>query len=165
MPGFSLTHRAHAQEKCFRAQEAGNKLGSSGADNSGICFPPGSWEVGSSKGQVLCMTHNLAACNLQLNEASTECQVLTAQLLSGLQQELASRWPYICMLLDALTLLDLLSGFVAFMTAQKDSTGFCRPTLCPQKGHLHSLVPCRSQDARTCGIQCELFLCPVPDSV
>lgn len=98
-----------------------------------VTLPDGCWAVGGSKSNVLCMTNELARWNLQLEEAANECRVLTVQMLSGLQQQLAQHRPYICMLLDALTLLDFLSGYVAFMDARL-GTSFCRPALCPHVG-------------------------------
>ena len=56
-------------------------------------MPQGCWELGSSKGHVLCMTNELAAWNLQMDEAAKECLVLTMQMLAGLQDELAERRP------------------------------------------------------------------------
>lgn len=104
------------------------------AGEAGLAIPAGCWQVGSSKAAVLCMTNTLSAWNLQLDEAANECQALTMQMLTGLQEELASKRSYICMLLDALTLLDLLSGAVAFMAGRKHAATFCCPHICSQAG-------------------------------
>lgn len=90
------------------------------------------------------MSNALSAWNLQLDEAAKECQALTMQMLMGLQQELAAKRNCICMLLDALTLLDFLSGAVAFMKSRQQAAAFCRPQVSLRAGahllhHLRNL--------------------------
>jgi DNA mismatch repair protein MutS len=62
-------------------------------------------------------------------------QVLTLQILLGLQAELAAKRPMICMLLDSLALLDVLSGFVKYMEVQSH-VSFAAPSLAPRPGTL-----------------------------
>lgn len=97
-------------------------------------LPSGCWELSSTKTKVLCMSDAVATWNLRIEEAAKECQVLTTQLLLGLREELLSRRPAICALLDTLALLDFLSGYVAYMHAQKEHAAFCRPVICAQTG-------------------------------
>ena len=109
------------------------------------------------------MTNKLNAWNLQLNEAAKECQALTMQILLGLSEELTSRRPFVCMLLDAVSLLDFLSGYVAYMTARKDQTSYCQPMLSEHasalpavRAQLHAKVP-----ASACMLACYSAL-PTP---
>jgi MutS domain V len=146
------SHRAQFEQKLWCLSFLHSRVSEhtdrhSCTDVSGVSLPSGCWELGSSKTQVLCMTNDLASWNLQLDEAAKECQVLTMQMLSGLEEQLAQRRMYVCMLLDALTLLDLLSGFVAYMTDRKSSAAFCRPVISSQKGaRLQPLVACTLYD-------------------
>lgn len=80
------------------------------------------------------MTNELASWNLRIDEMANQCQALTVQLLMGLRSKVLAHRHTISSVLDALSLLDLLSGYVAYMNAKTGFTNFARPIICPYAG-------------------------------
>jgi DNA mismatch repair ATPase MutS len=96
--------------------------------------PKNCWEVSNMKTKVICMTNKLASWNLRIEEVASQCQKLTVQLLMGLRSKMLSHRQRICSMLDALTLLDFLSGYVSYMTSTASCKSFTRPVICPIAG-------------------------------
>lgn len=99
-----------------------------------ITLPQGYWQLHANKTQVLCMTHELAEWNDHLNHAAQECAMLASQVLVSLQDAIEKRMSDLLQVLDSLALLDVLSGFVAYMQSQSSMCSFSRPTLCKERG-------------------------------
>lgn len=101
-------------------------------------LPDGYWEIDRFKQSIKCVSAALSSWNQQIHSKSSDCEVLTLQILLGLQSTLAPYRPAICVLLDALALLDMLSGFVQY-AAHVESQGpttFIPPGLVDHPGAL-----------------------------
>jgi DNA mismatch repair ATPase MutS len=99
-------------------------------------LPQGFWQLHANKATVLCMSHALAEWNEHLNHAAQECVMLASQVLISMQVVIEQRLSDLLQVLDSVALLDMLSGFVAYMQSRKAMCSFCRPTLCQESGSM-----------------------------
>eukprot|EP00892_Ulva_mutabilis_P010806 jgi/Ulvmu1/8098/UM004_0337.1 len=83
------------------------------------------------------MTNELAEWNANIKRAADDCCVLASQILAALQNDIETHRNHLVQALDSIALLDMLSGYVAYMHSQQDTTAFCRPVLSAQPGTLH----------------------------
>lgn len=101
-----------------------------------LVLPQGYWKLATNKKSILCMTNELAEWNANIKRAADDCCVLASQILAALQVDVEKHRNHLVQALDSIALLDLLSGYVAYMHSQ-ETVPFCRPQLSAQPGVMH----------------------------
>lgn len=100
----------------------------------GKALPKQCWRLHTNKKSVLCMTNELSEWNASIKRTADDCSVLASQILAGLQENVEQCHGNLVQVLDSISLLDFLSGYVAYMHSQQDITTYCRPVLSPHAG-------------------------------
>lgn len=80
------------------------------------------------------MTNELSQWNASIKRTADDCSVLASQILAGLQESIEQCRGNLVQALDSISLLDFLSGYVAYMHSRQEVTTYCRPVISPHAG-------------------------------